>query len=303
MRQQPKTGSTRAPAGAGYVRSPHMELLHSGKVREVYLDRGDIVLVASDRVSVYDVVLPTAIPDKGALLTALSLWWFERTADVVANHVISADDVPDEVKGRAIRCRRLDMLAVECVARGYLTGSGLKEYRATGSVSGVALPSGLVDGSRLPEPIFTPSSKAPMGQHDEPITFDDVVDLVGAATAATLRDATLELYRRGAEVAAARGVLLADTKFEFGTDAAGAVVLGDEIFTSDSSRYWPADEWEPGRAQNSFDKQIVRDWAAGTGWDKTAPGPEIPADVLTRTRSRYVDLYRRLTGEQWDSRT
>jgi phosphoribosylaminoimidazole-succinocarboxamide synthase len=280
-----------------------MELLHSGKVREVYLDRGDIVLVASDRVSVYDVVLPTAIPDKGALLTALSLWWFERTADLVANHVISADDVPDEVKGRAIRCRRLEMLAVECVARGYLTGSGLKEYRATGSVSGVALPPGLVDGSRLPEPIFTPSSKAPMGQHDEPITFDDVVAGVGAATAATLRDATLELYRRGAEVAAAQGVLLADTKFEFGTDAAGTVVLGDEIFTSDSSRYWPADEWEPGRAQNSFDKQIVRDWAAGTGWDKTAPGPEIPADVVTRTRSRYVDLYRRLTGEQWDQGT
>jgi phosphoribosylaminoimidazole-succinocarboxamide synthase len=280
-----------------------MELLHSGKVREIYLDRGDIVLVASDRVSVYDVVLPTTIPDKGALLTALSLWWFERTADVVANHVISADDVPVEVKGRAIRCRRLEMLAVECVARGYLTGSGLTEYRATGSVSGVALPPGLVDGSTLPEPIFTPSSKAPLGQHDEPITFDGVVSRVGAATAAALRDATLELYRRGAEVAAAQGVLLADTKFEFGTDAAGELVLGDEIFTSDSSRYWPAEEWQPGRAQNSFDKQIVRDWASGTGWDKTAPGPEIPAEIVERTRSRYVDLYQRLTGERWSHGT
>lgn len=276
-----------------------MELLHSGKVREVYSDRGDIVLVASDRVSVYDVVLPTPIRDKGALLTALSLWWFERTADVVANHVISADDVPDEFTGRAIRCRRLEMLPVECVARGYLTGSGLKDYQRTGSVSGVALPPGLVDGSRLPEPIFTPSSKAPLGQHDEAITFDDVIGLVGADTAERLRTATLELYRRGAETAEAHGILLADTKFEFGRDADQALTLGDEIFTSDSSRYWPADEWEPGRSQNSFDKQIVRDWAAGTGWDKTPPGPEVPPEVLERTRSRYVDLYERLTGRTW----
>jgi phosphoribosylaminoimidazole-succinocarboxamide synthase len=276
-----------------------MELLHSGKVREVYADGGDIVLVASDRVSVYDVVLPTPIRDKGALLTALSLWWFERTADVVANHVISADDVPEEFKGRAIRCRRLEMLPVECVARGYLTGSGLNDYRRTGSVSGVALPPGLTDGSRLPEPIFTPSSKAPLGQHDEAITFDDVIGLVGADTAGRLRTATLELYRRGAETAEAHGILLADTKFEFGTDDQGALTLGDEIFTSDSSRYWPADEWEPGRSQNSFDKQIVRDWAAGTGWDKTPPGPEVPPEVLERTRSRYVDLYERLTGRQW----
>lgn len=280
-----------------------MELLHSGKVREVYFDRGDIVLVASDRVSVYDVVLPTPIRDKGALLTALSLWWFERTADVVANHVISADDVPEEFKGRAIRCRRLEMLPVECVARGYLTGSGLADYRRTGTVSGVALPPGLTDGSRLPEPIFTPSSKAPLGQHDEAITFDDMVALVGADTAERLRTATLELYRRGAETAEEHGILLADTKFEFGRTvdgpAQGALTLGDEIFTSDSSRYWPADEWEPGRAQNSFDKQIVRDWAAGTGWDKTPPGPEVPADILERTRSRYVELYERLTGRSW----
>jgi phosphoribosylaminoimidazole-succinocarboxamide synthase len=278
-----------------------MELLHSGKVREIYSDRGDIVLVASDRVSVYDVVLPTPIPDKGALLTQLSLWWFGKTADVVDNHVISAEDVPAEVAGRAIRCRRLEMLPVECVARGYLTGSGLKDYQRTGVVSGVRLPAGLVDGSKLPEPVFTPSSKAPAGQHDEAITFDDVVALLGADTAAQLRDATLELYRRGATLAAANGILMADTKFEFGRDASGALVLGDEIFTSDSSRYWPADDWEPGRPQRSFDKQIVRDWAAGTGWDKSAPGPAVPAEVVELARSRYIELYQRITGQHWGS--
>ncbi|MDT7601797.1 MAG: phosphoribosylaminoimidazole-succinocarboxamide synthase [Pseudonocardiales bacterium] len=278
-----------------------MELLHSGKVREIYSDRGDIVLVASDRVSVYDVVLPTTIPDKGALLTQLSLWWFGKTADVVDNHVISADDVPAEVAGRAIRCRRLEMLPVECVARGYLTGSGLKDYQRTGAVSGVRLPAGLVDGSKLPEPIFTPSSKAPAGQHDEAITFDDVVALLGTDTAAQLRDATLELYQRGATLAAANGNHIADTKLEFGRDASGALVLGDEIFTSDSSRYWPADDWEPGRPQRSFDKQIVRDWAAGTGWDKTAPGPAVPAEVVELARSRYIELYQRITGQHWAS--
>ncbi|HTF46649.1 MAG TPA: phosphoribosylaminoimidazolesuccinocarboxamide synthase [Pseudonocardia sp.] len=280
-----------------------MELLHTGKVREIYLDRGDIVLVASDRVSVYDVVLPTPIPDKGALLTQLSLWWFGKTGDVVANHVISADDVPEEVAGRAIRCRRLEMLPVECVARGYLTGSGLKDYQRTGSVSGVRLPDGLVEGSKLPEPIFTPSSKAPAGQHDEAITFDDVVALLGADTAAQLREATLELYRRGASLAASNGILMADTKFEFGRpsdDPDGSLVLGDEIFTSDSSRYWPADEWEPGRPQRSFDKQIVRDWASGTGWDKTAPGPAIPAGIVQLARDRYIELYQRITGQHWD---
>ncbi|HEV7787373.1 MAG TPA: phosphoribosylaminoimidazolesuccinocarboxamide synthase [Pseudonocardia sp.] len=278
-----------------------MELLHSGKVREVYSDRGDIVLVASDRVSVYDVVLPTTIPDKGALLTQLSLWWFGKTADVVDNHVISADDVPAEVAGRAIRCRRLEMLPVECVARGYLTGSGLTDYQRTGAVSGVQLPAGLVDGSKLPEPIFTPSSKAPAGQHDEAITFDDVVALVGADTAAQLRDATLELYQRGATLSAANGILMADTKFEFGRSTDGSLVLGDEIFTSDSSRYWPADDWEPGRPQRSFDKQIVRDWAAGTGWDKTAPGPAVPPEVVELARSRYIELYQRITGQHWAS--
>ena len=278
-----------------------MELLHSGKVRDVFLDRGDIILVASDRVSVYDVVLPTAIPDKGALLTQLSLWWFGKTGDVVENHVISATDVPDDMAGRAIRCRRLDMLPVECIARGYLTGLGLKEYQRDGTVSGIRLPDGLMEGSKLPEPIFTPTTKAPVGQHDEFMTFDDVVALVGADTAERLRAATLELYQRGASLAAANGILMADTKFEFGrpVDDPDSLVLGDEIFTSDSSRYWSADDWEPGRPQRSFDKQIVRDWAAGTGWDKTAPGPEIPTEIVELTRSRYVQLYERITGQHW----
>lgn len=276
-----------------------MELLHSGKVREVYRDGDDIVLVASDRVSVYDVVLPTPIPDKGALLTALSLWWFERTADVVANHVISGADVPDGVRGRAVRCRGLTMLPVECVARGFLTGGGLAEYRRTGAVCGVELPPGLRDGDRLPEPIFTPTSKAPLGSHDESMTYRQVEERVGTELAARLRGLTLELYARGAQVTEEHGVLLADTKFEFGHDRDGRLTLGDEILTSDSSRYWPADDWEPGRPQHSFDKQIVRDWAAGTGWDRTPPGPAVPEEIVRLTRSRYVDLYERLTGNTW----
>ncbi|MEU9890395.1 phosphoribosylaminoimidazolesuccinocarboxamide synthase [Sphaerisporangium sp. NPDC051011] len=276
-----------------------MKLLHSGKVRDVYEDRGDIVLVASDRVSVYDVILPTPIPDKGKILTRLSLWWFEQLADVVPNHVISATDVPPEFAGRAVRCRRLDMVSVECIARGYLTGSGLKEYQARGSVSGVALPSGLVEGSRLPEPIFTPTTKAPLGEHDEFITFDDVTAQEGAKTAEELRRATLEVYRRGAEIAAERGVVIADTKLEFGRSADGTLTLGDELLTSDSSRFWPAADWRPGRPQHSFDKQFVRDWAAGTGWDKQAPAPEVPADIVEATRARYVEAYELITGKTW----
>ncbi|GGP88021.1 phosphoribosylaminoimidazolesuccinocarboxamide synthase [Streptosporangium pseudovulgare] len=276
-----------------------MKLLHSGKVRDVYEDRGDIILVASDRVSVYDVILPTPIPDKGKILTQLSLWWFERLADVVPNHVVSATDVPAEFAGRAIRCRRLDMLPVECVARGYLTGGGLAEYREHGSVSGVSLPPGLVDGSRLPEPIFTPSTKAPLGQHDEPISFGGVVERVGAETAEELRRITLEVYRRGAELAAGRGVVIADTKIELGRAADGTLTLGDELLTPDSSRFWPAEQWEPGRSQPSFDKQYVRDWATGTGWDKKEPAPEVPAEVVEATRARYVEAYERITGETW----
>ncbi|WP_424529251.1 phosphoribosylaminoimidazolesuccinocarboxamide synthase [Sphaerisporangium viridialbum] len=276
-----------------------MKLLHSGKVRDVYEDRGDIILVASDRLSVYDVILPTAIPDKGKVLTQLSLWWFEQLADIVPNHVISATDVPEEFAGRAVRCRRLDMVPVECIARGYLAGLGLREYQATGAVSGVALPPGLVEGSKLPEPVFTPTTKAELGAHDEFITFADVVAQEGAETAEELRRVTLEVYRRGAELAAERGILIADTKLEFGRAADGTLVLGDEVLTSDSSRFWPADQWEPGRPQYAFDKQFVRDWAVGTGWDKKEPAPEVPQEVIDTTRARYIEAYERITGKAW----
>lgn len=272
--------------------------IHAGKVRDLYDDDGDILLVASDRISVYDVTLPTPIPDKGALLTQLSRWWFERFSDLVGNHVLSATDVPREFEGRALRCRPLTMVKVECIARGYLSGSGLKEYRERGTVSGVRLPDGLVEGSRLPEPIFTPTTKADTG-HDEAITFDDVVAQEGAETAERLRELTLELYRAGAEHAAARGIIVADTKVEFGWDSDGVLTLGDEALTSDSSRFWPADEWQPGRVQHAFDKQFVRDWATSTGWDRTPPGPEVPADVVAATRARYTEAYERITGLTW----
>ncbi|MGK5521487.1 phosphoribosylaminoimidazolesuccinocarboxamide synthase [Micromonospora sp. URMC 107] len=277
-----------------------MELLHSGKVRDVYADGEDLILVASDRISIYDVVLPTPIPDKGKLLTALSLWWFEQLADLVPNHVVSATDVPAEFAGRAIRCRRLEMVPVECVARGYLTGGGLKEYQRTGAVSGVELPRGLVEASILPEPIFTPSTKAPVGEHDEPMTFAQVVDKVGAETAERLRRITIDVYRRGAELAADRGILVADTKIELGWAPDGTLTVGDELLTSDSSRFWPAESYQPGRAQFSYDKQYVRDWAVESGWDKQAPAPEVPAEVVEATRARYVDVYEKLTGNRWD---
>ncbi len=277
-----------------------MELVHSGKVRDVHADGEDLILVASDRVSVYDVVLPTAIPDKGRILTRLSLWWFDRLGDIVPNHVISATDVPAEWTGRAIRCRRLDMVKVECIARGYLTGSGLKEYERTGAISGVPLPDGLVDGSRLPEPIFTPTTKAELGQHDEFITLEEVSAQEGADVAQELRRITLDVYRRGVEVAAPRGIIIADTKIEIGRTPDGQLVLADEVLTPDSSRFWPADQWQPGRPQHAFDKQFLRDWAAGTGWDKTPPAPEIPDDIVAATRARYIDAYERITGETWN---
>jgi len=270
--------------------------IHAGKVRDLYEDGESLILVASDRVSVYDVVLPTPIPDKGALLTQLSNWWFDYFADV-PNHVLSTTDVPDEFAGRAVRVRPLKMVQVECIARGYLVGSGLQEYRRTGAVSGVMLPGGLREGDKLPEPIFTPTTKASAG-HDEPITFDDVVNQEGREVAEKLRDLTLQIYTRGAEHAAGRGVIIADTKVEFGWDG-DVLTLGDEVLTSDSSRFWPADEWEPGRAQRSFDKQFVRDWATSTGWDKEPPGPEIPADVVAVTREKYMDAYQRITGNTW----
>jgi phosphoribosylaminoimidazole-succinocarboxamide synthase len=276
-----------------------MRLLHSGKVRDVYADGDDLILVASDRVSVYDVVLPTSIPDKGGVLTRLSLWWFERLADVVPNHVISATDVPVEWRGRAIRCQRLDMVQVECIARGYLTGMGLIEYRRTGQVAGVQLPPGLVEADRLPEPIFTPTTKALVGEHDEFITLADVVDQEGAQTAEELKGITLAVYRTGADLARTRGIIIADTKIELGRNRDGQLILADEVLTPDSSRFWATDAWEPGRPQHSFDKQMVRDWATGTGWDRTPPGPEIPPDVVEATRQRYIDVYEKITGERF----
>ncbi len=290
--------STQPPTLPGWTH------VYSGKVRDLYepsdSSAGDLVLVvASDRISAYDHVLPTPIPDKGAVLTALSMWWFEKLEPLVANHVVSLD-VPDAVQGRAMICRRLQMYPVECVARGYLTGSGLAEYRAGSAVCGVPLPDGLADGSRLPEPIFTPATKAEVGEHDENVSFAEVAARIGADAATRLREITLEIYSFAERTAAERGVILADTKLEFGTTPDGALVLGDEVLTPDSSRYWPADQWQPGRAQPSFDKQFVRDWltSPGSGWDRASdtPPPPLPEDVVARTRDRYVEAYERLTG-------
>jgi phosphoribosylaminoimidazole-succinocarboxamide synthase len=289
--------------------------VYSGKVRDLYapLDPGtgqprtdQLLLVASDRISAFDHILDSAIPDKGKVLTQLSLWWFEQLADVIPNHVISSD-VPDAVAGRAVLVRRLDMLPVECIGRAYLTGSGLADYREHGSVCGVPLPAGLVDGSALPEPIFTPSTKAPLGEHDQPMTYEQVAAEVGADLAARVRDLTTEILRRGNAIAAARGILLADTKVEFGIDQARpdadgrpGIVLADEVLTPDSSRFWPAAQWVPGRAQASYDKQFVRDWltSPASGWDRSsgeAP-PPLPEDVVEATRSRYIEAYELLTG-------
>ena len=279
-----------------------MELMHRGKVRDVYADGPDeLILVASDRVSVYDVVLPTPIPDKGRLLTALSLWWFEQLADVVANHVISADDVPPEFAGRAIRCRRLSMVPVECVARGYLAGSGWSAYTATGSVCGIVLPPGMAEGARLLEPIFTPTTKTPPEEgHDEPLTFAEVSALMGNVRADELRATTLRLDDAATKITTDRGLLLADTKFEFGVGPDGGLVLADEALTSDSSRYWRVEDWAPGQRQHGYDKQYLRDWAADLGtWDKRPPGPEVPAPVVEETRHRYVALYEQVTGTRW----
>jgi phosphoribosylaminoimidazole-succinocarboxamide synthase len=277
-----------------------VELIRQGKVRDVYTDGDDLILVASDRVSVYDVVLPTPIPDKGAILTQLSLWWFSQVADLVPNHVLS-EDVPPEWKGRAIRCRRLDMVAVECIARGYLTGLGLASYRATGAISGLKLPPGLVEADQLPEPIFTPTTKAEVG-HDEFITMDDVREAVGEETANELGRLTMAIYSQGAEIARERGVIIADTKFEFGKDASGKLILADEVLTPDSSRFWKLADYEPGRRQWSYDKQYLRDWSSSLGnWDRTYPGPAVPPEVVAETRARYVEIFDRLTGEKWSS--
>jgi phosphoribosylaminoimidazole-succinocarboxamide synthase len=279
------------------------EHLHSGKVRDLYrLGDDRLLMVASDRISAYDFVLEPGITDKGEVLTRMSLWWFDQLEGIVPHHVLSTD-VPAEVAGRAVVCERLEMFPVECVARGYLTGSGLREYDETGAVCGIELPDGLVDGSRLPEPIFTPATKAELGDHDENVSYDAVVAVVGAEQAARLRDLTLAVYARAEEIARARGIILADTKLEFGTRPDGTVVLADEVLTPDSSRFWPADRWSPGGPQPSFDKDVVRGWltSPASGWDRTsgeAP-PRLPDDVVARTRARYVEAYERLTGQRF----
>ncbi len=279
-----------------------LPLLARGKVRDVYeVDAGTLLLVASDRLSAYDVVLPSVVPDKGAVLTGLSHWWFAQLEDVVPNHLVAGPLPAGADPARSMLVARLTMVQVECVARGYLTGSGLTDYAETRSVCGVELPPGLVDGSRLPEPVFTPTTKAAVGDHDLPMTYAEVVEQVGAELAAELRDTTLRIYRRGVEVAERAGILLADTKVELGHDAAGVLTLGDEVLTPDSSRYWPADTWQPGRAQPSFDKQFVRDWLTSSGWDRQAPGPELPEEVVERTRAKYVEAYERITGSSFDS--
>ena len=285
-----------------------LPLIASGKVREIY-EGGDrnLLIVASDRISTYDVVHPTPIPDKGSVLTGLSTFWFERTQEIVPNHLVSVTDgVPDEARGRGMIVQKLRMLPVECVVRGYITGSGWKDYQRTGAVSGIELPPGLRESDRLPEPIFTPSTKAEVG-HDEAIDFEGAVRLVGdRELAERMRDVSIAVYETAAEHARANGIILADTKFELGLDAAGELTLGDELCTPDSSRFWPTDGYEPGRSQPSFDKQFVRDWASSTGWDRNPPAPPIPDEVVQRTRDKYVEAYERITGEPfsgWLKRT
>ncbi|WP_405005532.1 phosphoribosylaminoimidazolesuccinocarboxamide synthase [Kitasatospora purpeofusca] len=288
------------------VQVPGLVHLHTGKVRDLYrAESGELVMVASDRTSAYDWVLPNEIPDKGRILTQLSLWWFERIADIVPNHVISTEvpaGAPADWKGRTLVCRSLDMVPVECVARGYLAGSGLEEYRASRTVCGIALPEGLVDGSELPAPIYTPALKAEVGEHDENVSYEETARRVGAELANRLRRTTLDVYSRARDIARGRGILLADTKFEFGL-LDGELVIGDEVLTPDSSRFWPADAWEPGHPQPSFDKQIVRDWltSPASGWDRKSeqPPPELPAEVVDRVRAKYVEAYERITGLAW----
>jgi len=291
-----------------YNLGPDYTHVYSGKVRDLYESAdGRLLFVASDRISAFDYILPTEIPDKGRILTAMSLWWFYQLEDIVPNHIVSAN-VPTEVKGRATFCERLEMFPIECVARGYLTGSGLSDYKATGSICGVGLPPGLQDGSQLPKTIFTPATKAAIGDHDENVTFDEVMANIGMEEAQQLRRITLKVYETALEITRRRGIILADTKFEFGLGIKGAhkgeIVLADEVLTPDSSRFWPAESWKPGQAQPSFDKQYVRDWllSPASGWDKNsgeAP-PALPDEVVEKTRARYVEAYEKLTGNKFD---
>ncbi len=276
-----------------------MELVKQGKVRDVYRDGNDVILVASDRVSVYDVILPTEIPEKGIILTQLSLWFFRQLADIIPNHVIS-EDVPEDWRGRAIRCTALDIVPIECIARGYLAGSGWEAYQADGQICGISLPAGLAESEQLPEPIFTPSTKAELGSHDELISIPKLHQQIGESLGDRLRELTLAIFQRGSQIALDRGVIIADTKLEFGRTASGDLILADEVLTPDSSRFWAVEDYRPGRAQQSLDKQFVRDWARSVpGWQKTEPGPELPAAVVAETRRRYINIYERLTGSNW----
>ncbi|MFC8276199.1 phosphoribosylaminoimidazolesuccinocarboxamide synthase [Streptomyces sp. NPDC057271] len=292
------------------VQVPGLTHLHTGKVRDLYRNEaGDLVMVASDRMSAYDWVLPTEIPDKGRVLTKLSLWWFDRLSDLVPHHVLSTElppGAPADWEGRTLVCKSLTMVPVECVARGYLTGSGLVEYDASRTVCGIPLPEGLSDGSELPAPIFTPATKAAVGDHDENVSYEEVARQVGEETAALLRDTTLAVYGRARDIARERGIILADTKFEFGfeaTEDGPVLVIADEVLTPDSSRFWPAGQWQPGRAQPSYDKQFVRDWltSPASGWDRRSeqPPPALPQEVVDATRAKYIEAYELLTGAAW----
>ncbi len=277
-----------------------LKLHSSGKVREIYELDGDLLMVASDRISAYDVIMPNPIPDKGRVLTQMSIFWFEQTEGICPNHFIS-EEVPPEAKGRGMRVRKLDMYPVECVVRGYLSGSGWREYRETGGICGIELPAGMQESEKLPEPIFTPATKAELGEHDENIDFDRAAEIIGdRPLMEELRRASIEVYRWAADHAAERGIIVADTKFEFGSSPGAEIVLGDEVLTPDSSRFWPADDYEPGRPQNSFDKQYVRDWLDQSGWDHSPPPPELPPEVVENTRAKYIEAYERITGRTLD---
>jgi phosphoribosylaminoimidazole-succinocarboxamide synthase len=279
-----------------------LKLHSSGKVREIYEIEDDLLMVASDRISAYDVIMPNPVPDKGKVLTQMSVFWFETTGEIVPNHLLS-QDVPEEVAGRALRVQKLEMYPVECVVRGYLSGSGWKEYQQTGEVCGIALPEGLSESAKLPEPIFTPATKAEIGEHDENIDIDRAGEILGdRALAEELKRISIDLYTHAAEHAAERGIIVADTKFEFGASAGAEIVLGDEVLTPDSSRFWPADDYEPGRGQASFDKQYVRDYLDEIGWDHSPPAPELPEEVVQNTRSKYVEAYERITGLDFAAR-
>jgi phosphoribosylaminoimidazole-succinocarboxamide synthase len=277
-----------------------LKLHSSGKVREIYELDGDLLMVASDRISAYDVIMPNPIPDKGRVLTQMSIFWFEHTEGICPNHFIS-EDVPPEAKGRGMRVQKLDMYPIECVVRGYLSGSGWREYKETGTICGIELPPGMRESEKLPEPIFTPATKAELGDHDENIDFDRAAEIIGdRPLMEELRRVSIDVYRRAADHAAERGIIVADTKFEFGSSPGAEIVLGDEVLTPDSSRFWPADDYEPGRPQNSFDKQYVRDWLDQSGWDHTPPPPELPPEVVENTRAKYIEAYERISGRSLD---